>query len=215
MGFTVGDALDDIAIKLQRHPRYTLAMRLDGLNRGLEQLLLFTADQDNYDVERILNPPDAEDPTKYALEWPLPDRCLYVASVTFDGKPLELVSQQQYVNAMSRGGLNPDYKNDPVYYYIRADRYLNVWPRPGRQATVEVYGVIKPEDYEDGDQALDISLNRAYAPALTSYACWWCLQGQPGETERIGQFMGDYLRERAEAKVNMGKNSNLTISRWR
>jgi hypothetical protein len=212
MPFTVSEVLSDISAKLQGHPRYTQTMRLSGLNRALEQLLLFTASEDNYDVMEATNPVDPEDSSRYAMEFPLPDRCLYVASVSFAGYLLKPVNQIQYVNTLAEFSTGT---GDPRIFYIRRNTYLNIYPRPGRAATMQIYGVIKPEDYTADDLDEQISLNRAYSPALTSYACWWCLQGQPGEEGRAASFMVDYLRERAEAKINLGKNASHSINRWR
>lgn len=208
MAYDTGGLLDSIGIKLQNHPRYTRALKLDGLNRAIEALISFASE--DYDVKEVSNPLDPSDSSKYALEWPLPDNCLFVASVSFDGYPLRPCTQQEYVKTRAEFSVRVD---DPAIYYIRANRYLNVWPRPGRQATVQLYGLMKPDDLVlDADP---IPLNRVFSPAMTSYAAWWCLQGQTGEENRCNQFLADYLRERAEAKFNLTQNTTHKLQRAR
>ncbi len=207
MGYDTAGLLADVAFKLQNNPRYTRTVRLDGLNRGIEDLILWASE--DYDVREI--PTTPLDPTglnTYAMEWPLPTDTLYLASVSVEGFPLRLVSQQQYV--ATRGEQTRVQAADPDIYYVRAGLYLDVYPRPSMSKPWQIYGLFKPADL-----ALDtdpIPLARVYSAAIVSFACWWCLQGQTEEAGRLEMFLKDYTRQRAEAKFNKTAGIQHSVS---
>lgn len=204
MGYDTGGLLADVGFKLQNNPRYTRAIRLDGLNRAIEKTILFASD--DYDVREVQNPPDPSGQFSFAMEWPLPTDLLYLASVSAKGYPLKPVSQAEFVS--TRAEQSQDIAFVPSIYYVRANRYLNVWPRPSAQNLYQIYGVFKPADLVlDTDP---IPMNRQYSDALVSYAAWWSLQGQTDEAIRAAGFMSDYMNQRAEAKYNLSLNTVYT-----
>ena len=171
-------------------------MMLDGLNRGIEDLILWASE--DYDVREVLTPPDPTGVGVYAMEWPLPADILYLASVSVEGYPLKPVSQTQFVS--TRAEQTQVQAGEPTIYYVRAGLFLNVWPRPALQKKWQIYGLFKPADLVNDTDP--IPLTRVYSAALVSYSCWWCLKGQTQEENRIASFLGNYQRQRAEAKFN-------------
>lgn len=201
MAYDTAGLLEDVWFKLQHNARYTRAVRLDGLNRGIEKLLMYASE--DYDVREIQTPIDPTGVATYAMEWPLPPDILYLASVSVEGFPLKLVSQNQFVS--TRGEQSQLQSPDPSIYYVRSGLYLNVFPRPSMNRKWQIYGLFKPADLNlDADP---IPLTRLYSDALASYAAWWCVQGQTGEEARAAQFQQDYLAQRAEAKFNKTANT--------
>lgn len=208
MAYNTGTLLNDIHARLQFHPRFDRDMRLAGLNRAIEKTILYASE--NYDVWTAQNPLDPNDPSLYATEFPLPDHLLYLASISFDARPLRRLTEAEWVN--TRPQVSPDRRN-PTSYYIRANRYVDLYPRPDKQATVEVFGLFKPDDVVND---LDpIPLDRQYSDALVSYACWWCTSGLPDaeEVQRSANFFNLYERQRAEAKFNLLANTEHRVIR--
>lgn len=206
MAYDTAGLLADVAFKLQSNPRYTRSVRLDGLNRGIEDLILWASE--DYDVREVQTPADPTGQFTYAMEWPLPNDLLYLASVSVEGWPLELISQTQFV--ATRGEQSDAQSADPRLYYVRAGRYLNVWPRPNQDKKWQIYGLFKPADMVNDTDA--VPLDRAYSAAVVSYASWWCLQGQTDEVARIEMFLKDYLRQRAEAKFNKTQSTVHSVA---
>lgn len=205
MAYDTAGLLADVAFKLQNAPRYTRAIRLDGLNRGIEKLVMYASE--DYDVREATNPVDPSGVYPFAMEWPLPSDLLYLESVSCWGYPLKPVSQPQFV--ATRAEQSTARASVPSIYYVRAGRFLNVYPRPSQAYTYQIYGLFKPADLVNDTDA--IPLDRLYSDALVSYAAWWCLQGQTEEAVRIAQFQQDYLTQRAEAKFNKTQNTEHSV----
>ena len=206
MGYDTAGLLDDVGFKLQHNFRYTRDIMLDGLNRGIEKLIMYASE--DYDVREILNPPDPTGEFTYAMEWPLPTDSLYIDSVSARGIPILRCTQPQFV--ATRAEQSHRTATVPAIYYIRANKYLNVYPRPSQQYKYQIYGLFKPADLVNDDDP--IPLDRLYSDALVSYAAWWCLQGQTDEIARTTQFQQDYLMQRAEAKFNKTQNGIHSIT---
>ena len=208
MAYDAGSLKTDVKRKLQNQPRFTDDAVLDGINRGIEKLILWGSE--DYDVWTVQNPVDPNDPTLFAVEFTLPPHLLFLASISYDGRPLRKLTQQEWV--ATRPSRSEERRN-PTSYYIRANRFVDLYPRPNKQATVEVYGLFKPEDL-----VLDTdipALDRQYSDALVSYACWWCVQGltAPEEVTRASQFYQMYEHQRAEAKFNLTQNDLHRVMR--
>ena len=209
MAYNASELIDEVQRALQDHPRFTRDMCLEGLNRGIEKLILFASE--NYDVWETTNPVDPTDSSLYATEFPLPDHLLYLASISFDSVPLKRLTQTQWVN--TRPETSPD-RRDPIWYYVRGNRYVNLYPRPDKAVTIEVYGLFKPDDLTDDTTSVPV-LERQYSDALISYACFWVTKGLPDpmEVARSNQFLALYVGQRAEAKFNLTQNTEHRVSR--
>jgi|SRR5665213_21645 len=205
MAYLTGSLLYDAWRKLQFHARFTRTMRLAGLNRGIEQLILWGSEDD--DIQELDWPVDSDgSPVR---EIPLPSLALKVSGVSWDDYPLTAASLDMYMNSFAKrfssGG-------PPSYYYIRKNLYLDIFPRGDASRKVRLFGVFKPPDVLlDTDP---VPLARQYSDALVSYMCWWCTDGLKGQEEqgRCAQFLAEYKEQRGLMRFNINQN---TVSRIR
>lgn len=223
MAYTTESLLEEVALKVQSHPRYTVSLRLKGLNRGLVDLERFLCE--NLKVDNVLNPLDPTDSTRYAMEFPLPADALFVQSMSFNGRPLRKLSQPEFVNTggefdvVAESGLiaPSSFASSlaPTSYYIRAGRFVNLWPRPTNQRTVQTYYQAAPAKLVNpAAPATEVpELNSAYSDALIFYTVYWCALGVPGEEKRAEDFRALYLQERARVKFDLSSNSEHKIVR--
>lgn len=213
MAYNTAGLLEDVGFKLQNAARYTRDVKLDGLNRGIEKLIMYASE--DYDVREVTTPVDPTGVFAFAMEWPLPTDLLYLESVSVFGIPLTRCSQPEFVR--TRAEFSLAMARIPTIYYVRANRFLNVYPRPSVENTVQIYGLFKPADLVNDDDP--IPLDRLYSDALVSYAAWWCLQGQTEEGPRSAQFAADYMAQRSEAKFNKTQNTDHSVQnvkpQWR
>lgn len=206
MAYDLAGLREEVLFKLQHHDRFTDADVNLALNRGIDQLVIYGSE--NYEVWESVPPPDPNDASKLAVEYTLPTDLLYLKSVSFDSRPLKQLSQPEFVNT---GGELVTDTGAPIYYYIRANLYLNLYPRPLEAKKVQIYYLQKPTDLSaDADVPV---INRVYSDALVSYACYWLLRGQPEEDERANRFLNDYQGQRVESRVNLHKNSVFKTQR--
>ena len=209
MAYNAATLLADVAFKLQNNPRYTPAVQLDGLNRAIVKLYEYSLE--NVDVYETEVPVDPQDPSKFANEIPLPPRTYFVDQVTFHRRPLARMTTEQWVN--TRTNENLDKGTWPIYYYVRNNQYLEIYPRPTEQHRIDVFGLFAPPDLV---LPTDVpALDPRYTDAAVAYAAWWCLDSQTGEGERASAMMQNYLAFRAEAKFNATQSSIHTLSRAR
>jgi len=221
VAYTTEELLDEVALKLQRNPRYDTELRLKALNRGLVDLTRFVSE--NWKVEEVLNPLDPLNTNRYAMEFPLPVDSLFVQSLSFNGRPLRKMTQNEFVatgaefDAVAESGTpqSPSFPSlTPMGYYIRSNRYVNLWPRPQNQRIVQIYHLAKPPELVNPDDEDEVpELDSAYSDALIFYACYWCTLGVPGEDTRTATFRTLYKEERARVKFDSSQNSEHKIKR--
>lgn len=228
MAYSTDELLEEVLLKLQGNVRYTTALRLRGLNRGLIDLTRFIGE--NLKVYEVLNPKDPADNSRYAMEFPLPQDQLFVQSVSFNGFPLRRLSQPEFV---STGGefdvvqeSGAQVSNTfaasiaPTSFYIRANQFLNLWPRPTSQRKVQAYYIAMPAELFNPDPGAATypevpELNVAYSDSLIFYCLYWCLVGQTGEEGRASAFLQLYEKERARAKFDLSQNDEHKIVRMK
>jgi hypothetical protein len=211
VGYTCGDLLNDVWRKLQFHDRFDRGMRLAGLNRAVEKVILYASQDDQ--IMKITPPADPTNPGMTAREFPLPPEVLKVSSVSWDGQPLKQATQAEYVQTFN--WMWQTFATCPSWYYIRDSAFLALAPQASVPKTVYLWGVFKPADMvADTDP---VPLLRQYSDALIAYAAWWCTDGLKGEEEvaRNQAFMQEYLGWRSEAKLNYSQNSLYKINRVR
>lgn len=212
MAYDLAGLREEVLFKLQNHDRYTASICNLAINRGIDDLVLFISE--DYGVYEALPPVDAADSSLYAIEFPLPADLFKLKSVSWDGEPISQLTQKEFVNTTAEFATG---QGDPQYYYIRArsgrNKFLNVWPRPSTQKTVQIYYVAKPADLAlDADVPV---LDRAFSAPIVLYACWWLLIGQPEEEKRAGIFEAEYLAKRAEAYSNIRASNVYRTQRAR
>lgn len=212
MAYNAGELLEDLNAKLQGHPRFTSDIKFRAINKALDWLVLGASD--NEDVWEAGPVVDPDDTSKYLMEVALPANIFFVKSVSFDGYPIKMLTQQEFVNTRAEfsTATGPPFSG----CYIRANAYLNVWPRPGSSAAdklFQVYGVFKPTDMdEDADVP---ALARAFTEAALQYALYWCKDGIPGWEESSKIHLVNAYRERAEVKFHLQNNVPHKIGRVR
>lgn len=220
MAYTTATLLDEVDLKLERNPRFTTALRLKGLNRGLVDLARFVAE--NWKVDNVLNPLDPVDTNYYAMEFPLPSDAIFVSTVSFNGLKLRKLTQPEFVGTgaefdIDNTGSNPApvslaMSPGPTGYYIRANQFLNLWPRPTTQKTVQIYYLAVPAELTNAADEVP-ELSAAYSDCLIFYACYWATLGVPGQQERTAVFRALYLEERARVKFDQSQNAEHKIGR--
>lgn len=212
MSITLGELRSEVKFRLQNHPRFTDTIVDLGINRGIQDLIIFTRTFDdvaNGDIEA--DPGTGEFPQ----EIPLPPDLLMLRTVSFHpggqgGQVLEEKSQQEYAET---NGEFSRRQGDPFGFYIRNNSILHLYPKPIRPGIIQIYYVKKPADLvADGDL---LPVDRIYTDAIRSYALWYCLNGQPGEQDRANTFRAYYKEQRAEAKTNLNLNTVLKTRRVR
>lgn len=200
-----------VKLKLQNHDRFTDALIDDAINKGIDDIKIF--DANDFDVDNCNVPVDPANTSQLVIEWPLPDNCLYVKSVSFDGLPLDPLPHHLFAHTGVEANLN---QGRPRYFYIRKNSFINLWPRPqiaDAAKTVQVYSVKKDPDLVlDTDAPLT---KRVYTISVEFYAAWYLLNGQPEEEVRTENFLKDYYRLRAEAKFNLDRNIEYQTQRQR
>lgn len=211
MSYTCGDLLDDVWRKLQYHDRFDRGMRLAGLNRAVEKVILYASQDDQ--IMEITAPTDPNNPNLVAREFPLPPQVLKVSSVSWDGQPLKQATQSEYVQTFD--WMWRSFAMAPSWYYIRDSAYLALAPQATVPKKIFLWGVFKPADMVADTDA--VPLLRQYSDALVAYAAWWCTDGLKGEEEaaRNQAFLEQYMSWRAEAKMNFSQNSLYKINRTR
>lgn len=213
MAYNLAGLRASVLFRLQGHDRFTSAVVDDAINKALDDLKIF--DSDDFDVDNCNVPVDPADTSRLTMEWPLPDNCLYVKSVTFDGVPLDPLPHNLFINTGTEVR-TPERNGFPRYFYIRKNSFINLFPRPSisdATKTVQVYSVKKDPDLA-ADGAVPTT-KRVYTICVEFFACWYLLQGQPEEDERASNFLKSYLRLRSEAKFNLDKNTPFQTQRLR
>lgn len=213
MAWDLAGILEELTVKVQGQARYTTALKTLAANRAIDWVVLFASE--NYDVYNVAWPLDPEDSSRYAMEAPLPTDLFVLEEVIWsrganqDGQPLRALTLEEFVNTGSQFST----RTGPPFagYYVRANRFLNLWPRPGQATNIYIYYLKKPADLA---ALTDVPvLERAYSAAIISYALYWMKRGQPGEDASANTHLADALRERAEAKYNLQQNEIHKITR--
>jgi hypothetical protein len=209
MAYDLAGLRAESKFKLQNHDRFTDGDVDLAINRGIDQLVLFCSE--NYDVYNANAPLDPDGSGRLAMEFGLPSDTLYVKSVAWEGVPLKQLTQGEFISTRAEFGTAV---GTPDRYYIRAVRWLNLFPRPESDTqTAQIYYLKKPADLV-ADDAVP-ALGREYSDALVAYTCYWLLRGQPEEETRSQMFLADYERERVRTKTNLHKNSIFKTRRVR
>lgn len=213
MAWDLEGILEELTFKVQGQPRYTTALKTLAANRAIDWVVLFASE--NYDVYSTPIPTDPANSSQYAMEIPLPTDLLVLETVSWsrgtgqDGWPLRPLTLQEFVQ--TRAEFSTRTGPPFVGYFVRGNRFINIWPRPGTPVNLQIYYLKKPADLA---ALTDIPvLERAYSPAIISYALYWMKRGQPGEDVSANTHLADALRERAEAKYNLQQNQVHKITR--
>lgn len=213
MAWNLEGILEELNFKLQGHPRYTLSIKKTAINRAIDWLILFASE--NYVVYSAAWPADPTGQAAYAMEVPLPDDCLDLASVSWsrgtlqDGFTLRELTLNEFLSTRAEFSR----RTGPPFdgYYVRGNRYLNITPRPNQAVNFQIYYLQKPADL---DALTDVpAIERAYSQAIVSWAAYWLKRGIPGEDASANLHLTDALRERAEARFNLQANTVHKLTR--
>lgn len=194
-----------VKFRVQNSPKYTDVMVDSAINQAIVRLLLEIRNVTSIMRAETTVLTEGDDIGLYAMEYPLPDNTLYVDSLSFDGQPpLKLLTQDQIANTGIDQG-NGTNTGDPYAFYVYTNtvgqKIAVLWPRPGRTATLEFWGGVKPDPLEDDDVP---TFTEDASPSLEAYAVQYLVTGQPGEEVKAEQFDKKWKNERAEFKVNQG-----------
>ncbi len=144
-------------------------------------------------------------------------------SLSFNGRALRKMTENEFVatgaefDAVADSGTpsSPSFPSlTPMSYYIRANQFVNLWPRPQNQRKVQIYGSFVPTELVNPTTTDEVpELNIAYSDCLVFYGCYWSALGVPGEEAKAELFRALYEKERARVKFDSSQNAEHKIKR--
>ncbi len=187
--------------RLQNDPFFTDTLVDEVINDAIDDLITFTRTNQQVWTVQGGSVVGLKEYRIYA-DW------LYIDDVTYNGIPLNQITQVDWLNHGSERASASN--GTPVNYYVRNNQYLVIEPAASEGGkTLNVYFVQKPADLvEDTDQPV---IGRQFFQSIIHYCLYNLLlmdvslegQGREADAQMHWNF---YLKRRSE--VNFQLNSN-------
>lgn len=199
--------------RLQNHPKYTEAMRGLALNKASEALALeFKNIELVYETDTFVLDSGTY-AGQYAMEYPLPPYVLYLESVSFDGHPLDPMTQKELVETRVEQSV---VTGPPTRYYVRDDgsqKVLTVFSRPNSEKKLQIYGVFAPTAMVEDDSAPP--WRDVFSTPMEFWGAWYLLDGQEGMEQKALLMKAEYKDTMATARNQHGADRVMKIQRSR
>jgi len=176
--YTFGGMKARVWFNLQNLPKYTDEFLGLNVNKAVEWLIgRVRISQRVYQATSVNG----------QQEYELPENIVEVQSCSYDGEPLNRMSLSEFV---ATGTAQSTVKDAPTDYYIQTEgtkKYLDLFPTPDGEETIEIYGIQLPDRMAVDSASLPFA--EMYSDCVEAYATFLTVKGQPEEEARAAQWL--------------------------